>query len=55
MAEQFKEQGGAATMNPSRFLRWLTSRIMTRVSKPTALLSERKKFEKQRRSAGKAR
>ena len=32
MTEQFKDQGGAATMDPSRFLRWATSRLMTRIS-----------------------
>ena len=36
MSEQFKEQGGAATMDPSRLTRWLTSRVMTRLSRPAA-------------------
>lgn len=54
MAKQFKEQGGAATMNPSWFLRRLTSRTITRISKPNVLLSQRKKFEKQRANAGHA-
>lgn len=54
MAEQFKEQGGAATMNPSRLLRWLTSRIMTRMSNPARLSNKRSKFEKQRLKSGQA-
>ena len=27
MAEAFKDQGGAATMNPSRFERWIASNM----------------------------
>ena len=27
MSQQFKEQGGAATMDPSPLQRWLTSRL----------------------------
>jgi 2-hydroxychromene-2-carboxylate isomerase len=32
MGEQFREQGGAATMDPSRWRRWLTSRFVTTFS-----------------------
>jgi hypothetical protein len=31
MSKQFKEQGGAATMDPSALLRWLTSMVISRV------------------------
>ncbi len=31
MADKFEDQGGLATSDPSRFLRWLTSRVMTRL------------------------
>lgn len=52
MTEQFKDQGGVATMNPSRLLRWITSRIMTRMSDPIRLANKRNKFEKQRKKSG---
>jgi 2-hydroxychromene-2-carboxylate isomerase len=52
MAEQFKEQGGVATMDPSRLYRWLTSTVMTRVARPDRLSRKRAKFEKQRLKAG---
>ena len=38
MAEQFQNQGGAATMDPSRLYRWLVSRMMTRMSDPALYL-----------------
>ena len=34
MSEQFKDQGGAATMDPSALLRWVTSKVMTYVISP---------------------
>jgi len=37
MAEAFKDQGGAATMNPSRFERWIASKVMTRLSQTSAV------------------
>jgi 2-hydroxychromene-2-carboxylate isomerase len=52
MGKQFKEQGGAATMDPSRFLRWGTSRFMTAMSSESRLLKLRKKAEKQRVRSG---
>ena len=48
MAEQFKEQGGAATMDPSRLKRWLTSRVMTRAVDPQRLANQRAAAEKAR-------
>ena len=52
MSEQFQEQGGAATMDPSPLLRWLTSTMMTRMSSPQWLAKKRSKFEKQRVKSG---
>jgi len=52
MAEQFKEQGGAATMDPSAAFRWLSSQIMTQVVSPQRKAKKRAKVEKQRRAAG---
>ncbi|MBN8429814.1 DsbA family protein [Microbulbifer salipaludis] len=45
MAQTFKSQGGAATMDPSRLLRWLTSKVMTRVCAPQRLQARRDKAE----------
>jgi 2-hydroxychromene-2-carboxylate isomerase len=53
MAEQFQEQGGAATMDPGWFLRLATSRLMTRMCKPQRLAQQRARVEKKRRKAGK--
>ena len=48
MSEQFKEQGGVATMDPSRLTRWLTSRVMTRLSRPAAVAARHRKAEQAR-------
>jgi 2-hydroxychromene-2-carboxylate isomerase len=48
MSEQFKEQGGAATMDPSSLLRWGTSKAMTHVISAKRLEKNRVKIEKQR-------
>ena len=48
MAEQFKDQGGVATMDPSRLTRWLTSRLMTRISGATAVAARHRKVEQAR-------
>jgi 2-hydroxychromene-2-carboxylate isomerase len=53
MAEHFKEQGGAATMDPNAFLRWATSTLMTQICKPQRLVKQRAKVEKARIKAGK--
>ena len=37
METQFKEQGGAATMDPGVILRWLTSRVMSHVTRTSAI------------------
>lgn len=52
MAEQFKEQGGAATMDPSALLRWVTSTVMTQMCKPQRFYRQRAKVEKARIKAG---
>ena len=52
MTEQFKEQGGAATMDPGVIRRWLTSKMMSRMSREQAQLKARKKFELKRQKSG---
>jgi len=52
MPEQFQEQGGAATMDPSWFLRLATSRLMTRMCRPQRLVKQRARVEKERIKAG---
>lgn len=54
MNEQFKEQGGAATMDPGRLLRWTTSRLMTRLSRPQRLERQRARQERDRQQEGRA-
>ncbi len=48
MAEQFQEQGGAATMDPGPLLRWVTSKLLTRVCQPQRLAAERARVERAR-------
>ena len=50
MSEQFKEQGGAATMDPSSLLRWATSKAMTHVISAKRLEKNRVKIERQRQA-----
>jgi 2-hydroxychromene-2-carboxylate isomerase len=52
MAEQFKEQGGAATMDPGAALRLATSLLMTRLCTPKRLAKQRTAVEKARIRAG---
>jgi 2-hydroxychromene-2-carboxylate isomerase len=52
MAEQFKDQGGVASMDPSPVARWLTSTIMSRISSPQRLEKQRAKLERARLKAG---
>lgn len=52
MAEQFENQGGVANMDPSRFLRWATSRLMTKLSAESRLQKSRAKRESARVKAG---
>ncbi len=51
MAEQFKEQGGASTMDPGPVRRWLVSRVMSRMSSPQWIEKRRAKAEKRRVAA----
>lgn len=52
MAEQFKDQGGVASMDPSPLYRWLTSRIVRRICSPQRQRRQRDKLEKARLKAG---
>ena len=52
MAEQFKEQGGVATMNPSRLERWITSKLMTRLSRAKSVDARHAQSERARSKAG---
>ena len=52
MAEQFKDQGGMATMDPSLLMRWLTSRVMSRVSRTAHVEARHAKAEQARIKAG---
>jgi len=48
MTQEFKDQGGAATSDPSRFQRWLTSRIMSTLFTKERVARRRLKAEKRR-------
>ena len=52
MSEQFKDQGGMATMDPSRLMRWLTSRVMSRVSRTAHVEARHARAEQARVKAG---
>ncbi|MDZ7781622.1 MAG: DsbA family protein [Halioglobus sp.] len=52
MAQQFQEQGGAATMSPGAVRRWVTSRLMTHLSRPERTARRRRKAERARRREG---
>lgn len=52
MSTEFKEQGGAATMDPSPLRRWLVSRVMSRVSSEKQLQKRRAAEEKKRVASG---
>ena len=52
MAEQFTDQGGVASMDPSPLYRLLTSRIMRGVCSPQRLDKQRAKIERARLKAG---
>ena len=48
MSEQFKEQGGSATMDPNPLRRWLSSVLINRVLSPARQAKRRARFERQR-------
>ena len=52
MADQFEEQGGAATMDPSSFRRWLTSKFMTHRTSARSTEKRRAKAERARKKSG---
>jgi 2-hydroxychromene-2-carboxylate isomerase len=52
MSEQFKDQGGVASMAPSPFKRWLMSRVITHLNRPSRLSGQRAKIEKHRLRSG---
>ncbi|MEH6580844.1 MAG: DsbA family protein [Halioglobus sp.] len=52
MAEQFQEQGGVATMDPSPLLRWLTSRVVKRICGDASVIKRRAKVERARVKTG---
>jgi len=53
VTEQFKEQGGFATMDPSPLMRWTTSRVIRKLTNPGRLQKARHKAEKERVKQGK--
>lgn len=52
LQDSFKEQGGAATMDPSFIRRWLTSRMMSRMSSEQVQNRTRAKAEQRRKKLG---
>lgn len=52
MAEQFQDQGGAASMSPKPLARWMTSRLMTRLFSESQVTKRRREAEKKRVSDG---
>ncbi len=52
MAEQFQEQGGASTMDPGPFRRWLTSKMMTQLARPGRMARRRRRAEQRRTRTG---
>ena len=52
MSNQFKEQGGASTMDPSRLRRWIASKFMTSMTDLEKLKQKRRKQERGRIKRG---
>jgi len=52
MSHQFKEQGGAAGMDPSPLKRWLSSKVIMHLNSDRRLEKRRKKAENARQKAG---
>ena len=52
MSHQFKEQGGAAAMDPSPLKRWLSSKVIMHLNNDRRLEKRRKKAENARKKAG---
>jgi len=53
MPEQFKEQGGFAAMDPSPMKRWITSRVIRKLTAPARLDKARRRAEAERLKQGK--
>lgn len=54
MVQQHKQQSGVASSSPSNVMRWLTSRLLTKVGSEARLEKQRVRAEKQRRKSGSA-
>ena len=52
MAQQFEDQGGLATSNPPAIVRWLTSKVMSRMISPAAQDRRRARAERARLRRG---
>jgi len=52
LSKQFKDQGGAATMNPSGLFRWFSSKVITRMTSEKILEKRRNQAEKLRSKRG---
>jgi len=52
VTQEFEDQGGAATMDPTALRRWLTSKLMTHWTTPAATARRRRRAEDSRRRAG---
>jgi 2-hydroxychromene-2-carboxylate isomerase len=52
MSRKFENQGGTSTSDPPPIVRWITSKVMTRLSSPAALESRRTRVERRRKRAG---
>lgn len=52
MAQTFREQGGAATMDPSALRRWITSRMLNRVLDPERERTLAAAAEREREASG---
>ena len=52
MSHQFKEQGGAAAMDPSPLKRWLSSKVIMHLNNDRRLEKRRKRAENARKKAG---
>jgi 2-hydroxychromene-2-carboxylate isomerase len=53
MTEQFEDQGGAASSNPPALVRWISSRVLSRLVSSASIEKRRDKAERARRKAGK--
>ena len=52
MARQFEDQGGMATSDPPAIVRWISSKVVTRMAGAAALEHRRARVERKRRRAG---